>query len=124
MSATKPSLLYLDDEEINLLLFKEMFKRDFEVFTTSSPHDAIDHVSSNPVDYILTDQLMPIMTGVQFLEKLTEIELPSDPMKIIISGFTQEGDVDRALKTNLIHHFVSKPWSYQNLKELLLSKST
>lgn len=123
MSDTKPSLIYLDDEEINLLLFKEMFKRDFDVFTTSSAETAIDYVRNNEVDYILTDQLMPVMTGVQFLEKLKEFDLPSQPMKIIISGFTQEGDVDRALKTNLIDHFVSKPWSYQNLKDLLLTRS-
>lgn len=122
MSDTKPSLIYLDDEEINLLLFKEMFKRDFDVFTTTSAETAIEYVQNNSVEYILTDQLMPVMTGVQFLEKLKEVDIPSNPMKIIISGFTQEGDVARALNTNLIDHFVSKPWSYQDLKNLLLSK--
>ncbi|SNT40044.1 Response regulator receiver domain-containing protein [Ekhidna lutea] len=122
MSESKPSLIYLDDEEINLILFREMFKNDFDIFTTTSPHDAIDYVKSNNLDFILTDQLMPIMTGVEFLKELRDGEVAPDSMKVIISGFTQEGEVDSALETKLIDSFVSKPWSYQNLKELLLSR--
>lgn len=122
MNETKPSLIYLDDEEINLILFNEMFKRDFEIFTTTNPNTAIEHVRNNQLDYVLTDQLMPYMTGVEFLKELKNQEISEDSMKVIISGFTQEGEVDEALETHLIDHFVSKPWSYQNLKDLLLSK--
>ena len=121
MSELKPSLIYLDDEEINLILFKEMFKKDFDIQTTTSPEEAIEHVKNNAFDYILTDQLMPVMTGVEFLKELKRLGVSSDSMKVIISGFTQEGEVDEALNTKLIHSFVSKPWSYDDLKELLLS---
>ena len=122
MNDNKPSLIYLDDEEINLILFNEMFKKDFEIFTTTNPNTAIEHVKNNQLDYVLTDQLMPSMTGVEFLKELRDNDISSDSMKVIISGFTQEGEVDEALETHLIDHFVSKPWSYQNLKDLLLSK--
>ena len=122
MNDYKPSLIYLDDEEINLILFNEMFKKDFEIFTTTNPNTAIEHIKNNQVDYVLTDQLMPSMTGVEFLKELRDNDISSDSMKVIISGFTQEGEVDEALETHLIDHFVSKPWSYQNLKDLLLSK--
>ena len=124
MDDSKPSLIYLDDEEINLILFKEMFKRDFEIFITTNPDKAIEHVKNNKLDYVLTDQLMPVMTGVEFLKELRNQEASTESMKVIISGFTQEGEVDEALETKLIDHFVSKPWSYQNLKELLLSKQS
>ncbi|WP_420577683.1 response regulator [Ekhidna sp.] len=124
MNDNKPSLIYLDDEEINLILFREMFKKDFDIFTTTNPDKAIEHVKKNQLDYVLTDQLMPVMTGVEFLKELRSQEISSGSMKVIISGFTQEGEVDEALETRLIDHFVSKPWSYQNLKELLLSKQS
>ncbi|MEO1254707.1 MAG: response regulator [Bacteroidota bacterium] len=121
MNDLKPSLIYLDDEEINLILFKEMFKRDFDIQTTTSPNEAIEYIKHNELDYILTDQLMPVMTGVEFLKELKKLGVSETSMKVIISGFTQEGEVDEALNTNLIHSFVSKPWSYDSLKELLLS---
>lgn len=122
MSETKPSLIYLDDEEINLILFREMFKKDFDIFTTTNPEDAIAYVKDHSLDYILTDQLMPVMTGVEYLKELKQLGVSDNSMKVIISGFTQEGEVDEALETKLIDSFVSKPWSYQNLKDLLLSR--
>lgn len=121
MSTGRMSLIYLDDEEINLILFKEMFKKDFDIYTTTSPHEAIDYVQQNEVDFILTDQLMPIMTGVEFLMELEGIEVPSNPKRIIISGYTKEGEVNEALERKLIDRFVSKPWSYDKLKDLLLT---
>lgn len=122
MSSERLSLIYLDDEEINLILFKEMFKKDFEIYTTTSPHEAIDYVSRNEIDFVLTDQLMPVMTGVEFLKELDGIEvLPSNPKRIIISGYTKEGEVNEALEKKLIDRFVSKPWSYDKLKDLLLT---
>ncbi len=121
MSAEKLSLIYLDDEEINLILFKEMFKKDFDIYTTTSPHEAIDYVVNNEIDFILTDQLMPVMTGVEFLLELEEMEFPANPKKIIISGYTKEGEVSEAIERKLIDKFVSKPWSYDKLKDLLLT---
>ena len=121
MSTERMSLIYLDDEEINLILFKEMFKKDFDIYTTTSPHEAIDYVQQNEVDFILTDQLMPVMTGVEFLKELEGIEVPSNPKRIIISGYTKEGEVNEALERKLIDRFVSKPWSYDKLKDLLLT---
>ncbi|MEM0939816.1 MAG: response regulator [Bacteroidota bacterium] len=121
MSTEKLSLIYLDDEEINLILFKEMFKKDFDIYTTTSPHKAIDHVVHNDIDFILTDQLMPDMTGVEFLRELEEIEFSATPKKIIISGYTKEGEVSEAIEKKLIDKFVSKPWSYDKLRDLLLT---
>ena len=121
MSSERLSLIYLDDEEINLILFKEMFKKDFDIYTTTSPHEAIDYVVNNKLDFILTDQLMPVMTGVEFLRELEGIEYNSDPKKIIISGYTKEGEVSEAIERKMIDKFVSKPWSYDKLKDLLLT---
>ncbi|GAB4231245.1 MAG: hypothetical protein Tsb0034_03450 [Ekhidna sp.] len=122
MSQERLSLIYLDDEEINLILFKEMFKKDFDIYTTTSPHEAIEYVTNHEIDFILTDQLMPVMTGVEFLRELEGIEFPSaGAKKIIISGYTKEGEVSEALERKLIDRFVSKPWSYDKLKDLLLT---
>lgn len=115
------SVIYLDDEEINLLLFREMFKGDFEITTTSSPHEAMELIAKNTFDIVLTDQLMPIMTGVEFLEKLSNEKLDYSLKKVMISGYSQEGEVNQALEKGLLDKFVSKPWTYDGLKNTLLS---
>lgn len=119
MSENKPLVIYLDDEEINLLLFKEMFKKDFDVFTTTYPEEALEYLKSNDVDYVFTDQRMPIMTGVEFLRELEDMEGVAAPKKVMISGYAAEGEVSEAIEQNLIDRFVDKPWTYQGLKEVI-----
>lgn len=119
MSDNKPAVIYLDDEEINLLLFKEMFKKDFEVFTTTYPEEALEYLKSHDVEYVFTDQRMPIMTGVEFLRELEDIQVTTAPKKVMISGYAAEGEVSEAIEQNLIDRFVDKPWTYQGLKEVI-----
>lgn len=111
----KPNLIYLDDEEINLMFFREMFKNDFEIYTTTSPFDAIDYLKEHNVRFVLTDQLMPEMTGVEFLKELREKETATESKKVMISGYAKEGEISEAIETKLIDEFVSKPWSYDGI---------
>ncbi len=119
MSENRPAVIYLDDEEINLLLFKEMFKKDFDVFTTTYPEEALEYLKSNDVEFVFTDQRMPIMTGVEFLRELEEMKTTAPPKKVMISGYAAEGEVSEAIEQNLIDRFVDKPWTYHGLKEVI-----
>ena len=119
MSENIPKVVYLDDEEINLLLFKEMFKKDFDVFTTTFPEEALEFVKNNHVEFVFTDQRMPIMSGVEFLKEMEEIGIPASPKKIMISGYAAEGEVSEAIQTNLIDRFIDKPWTYDGLKSAI-----
>jgi len=112
-------MIYLDDEEINLLFFGEMFKEDFEIFTTSSPKEAIQYLEDNPVDFVLTDQLMPEMTGVEFLEELKSQNVASASKKVMVSGYAKAGEVKKAIEEQLIDEFVSKPWDYDSLVSVI-----
>ena len=96
-SATKKySILYVDDEETNLRVFKSNFRRFFKIYTAVTPFEAIELLKENDVQVIITDQRMPDMTGTEFLEKI----LPDFPdvIKIILTGFT---DIE-AIKTESI----------------------
>ena len=115
----KPKVIYVDDEEINLMLFREMFKNDFQIHTTSSPPDAILYLKSNFVDFILTDQLMPEMTGVEFLKELEAENTAADSKRVMISGYTQEGAIKEAIENKLIDRFVSKPFTYDGIKQIM-----
>ena len=115
MSESKSKVVYLDDEDINLLLFKEMFKRDFEVFTTTFPEEALEYVKSNEVEFVFTDQRMPLMSGVEFLKAMEEMGISSSK-KVMISGYAAEGEVSEAIQKNLIECFIDKPWTYEGVK--------
>lgn len=113
----KINVLYLDDEENNLFSFKATFRFKYNVFTALTGAEALDIIRKNDIQIIITDQRMPEMTGVEFLEKV--IEIKPDPMRILLTGYTDMGAVVDAINKGKIFHYLNKPWSEEELTETI-----
>ena len=113
MSEEKIRILYVDDEENNLTSFKATFRLKYKVFTSPSAAQAISFLADNEVDIIITDQRMPDMTGVQFLESI--LDKYPDPMRILLTGYADINAVIDAVNKGKIYHYLSKPWNEQEL---------
>ncbi|GGH25416.1 response regulator [Sphingobacterium alkalisoli] len=113
----KIAVLYVDDEENNLISFKATFRLKYKVYTAISGAEAIDLVRENPIDIIITDQRMPEMTGVEFLEEIIEID--PEPMRILLTGYTDMGAVIDAVNKGKIFHYLNKPWSEEELDQTI-----
>ncbi|EEI90157.1 response regulator receiver domain protein [Sphingobacterium spiritivorum ATCC 33300] len=118
MENKKIAVLYVDDEENNLLSFKATFRLKYEVHTAISGADAIEIVKKNPVNVIITDQRMPEMTGVEFLEEI--IKLDPHPMRILLTGYTDMAAVIDAVNKGKIFHYLNKPWSEEELDQTII----
>lgn len=113
----KITVLYVDDEENNLVSFKATFRLKYKVFTAINGPTAIDIVKKNHIDIIITDQRMPEMTGVALLEEI--IKINPDPMRILLTGYADMSAVVDAVNKGKIYHYLSKPWSEQELDETI-----
>jgi len=113
MSADKISVLYVDDEENNLFSFKATFRIKYQVHTAISGEEALKILDNKPVQIIITDQRMPEMTGVEFLEKVL-VKYP-DPMRILLTGYADMGAVVDAVNKGKIFHYLAKPWNEEEL---------
>lgn len=114
MTNRKINILYVDDEMNNLVSFKATFRIRHEIHTAISASDAIKILDENPIDIIITDQRMPGMTGVEFLESI----LPThpDPMRILLTGYADLNAVVEAVNKGKIFHYLSKPWNEEELE--------
>lgn len=117
MSKGKANILYVDDEQNNLISFKATFRLKYNVLTAISGEEAKKIMAENDVHVIITDQRMPGMTGVEFLESILE-EYP-DPMRILLTGFADMNAVIDAVNKGKIFHYLSKPWNEQELDETI-----
>jgi len=113
MAENKINILYVDDEQNNLVSFKATFLIKYNIHTAISGEDAIKILRANPIDIIITDQRMPNMTGVEFLESILE-EYP-DPMRILLTGYADLNAVIDAVNKGKIFHYLTKPWNEEEL---------
>lgn len=113
MPQDKITILYVDDEENNLFSFKATFRIKYNVITALTGQDALKVLDTKPVQIIITDQRMPEMTGVEFLEKVL-VKYP-DPMRILLTGYADMGAVVDAVNKGKIFHYLAKPWNEDEL---------
>ncbi len=112
-------VLYLDDEENNLIAFKALFRREFDVFTTTSPQEAVAYLNANEVPIILSDQKMPELSGVEFFE-LTLNDFPN-AVRILVTGYADIEAVIDAINRGQVYRYVAKPWNENDLRACLLN---
>ncbi|MBK1439399.1 response regulator [Parapedobacter sp. ISTM3] len=113
----KISILYVDDEENNLISFRATFRLKYKVYTALSGREAIQLIKERPINVIITDQRMPQMTGVEFLEEV--IKVNPDPMRILLTGYADMSAVVDAVNKGKIFHYLSKPWSEEELDDTI-----
>jgi response regulator RpfG family c-di-GMP phosphodiesterase len=113
MTQQKITILYVDDEANNLVSFKAVFRIKYNVLTAISGEEAIKILRNNAINIIITDQRMPNMTGVEFLESILE-EYP-DPIRILLTGYADMNAVIDAVNKGKIFHYLTKPWNEEEL---------
>jgi response regulator RpfG family c-di-GMP phosphodiesterase len=113
MSDKKINILYIDDEQNNLISFKATFRIKYNVFTAISGEEAKKILEAQSIDIIVTDQRMPGMTGVEFLESI--LEKYPDPMRILLTGYADMNAVIDAINKGKIFHYLTKPWNEEEL---------
>ena len=111
------SILYLDDEEDNLTSFKAVFRRNFKIYTAQDASEALDLLSLNTIDLVISDQRMPGITGVEFLQKVHQ----SHPhiIRMILTGYSDMQAIIDAINKGKIYHYITKPWKFESLKVIL-----
>lgn len=115
---TRPKILYVDDEPMNLELFEMNFSPLYEVFTSTNGYLGLEILKENPdITGVISDLKMPLINGFEFLERVKE-NFPE--MKcFLMSGYDLNDQIANALKTGLIlTHFI-KPFDLAKIKTTL-----
>ncbi len=85
-------ILYIDDEAAVLKLTRRVLERvGHQVVTFQFPLEAVERLTRSPdeFDLVITDQIMPRLTGIELAEKLLRIA-PGVPV-LLVSGYCDPG---------------------------------
>ena len=113
----KFNILYVDDEADNLLAFRSVFRRYFNIFTASGGSEAIELLKEQPVHLVLSDQRMPQMTGVELCENIYN-QYPGTKC-MIVTGYSEMQPIMQAIEQGKVLKYISKPWKVDELKRLI-----
>jgi len=112
------NLLLVDDDPLVVRGLRRIFYRSgYQVFTATSGLEALEIMASTPVQVIISDQMMPDMTGIQLLGRVKKIH--PETVRIILSGFAELGTVTEAINHGEVWKFLTKPWSDDRMRQVV-----
>jgi CheY-like chemotaxis protein len=126
----KVNFIIVDDSELDCFIAEKLVKHSgisnaIKSFLQAS--DALDYIKNSPnmaedtVNMILLDLLMPMMSGIEFVEEFET--LPAEIQnRYIIIAFTSsmnQKDMNRMKSFNSVKHLFNKPLSPEILQPLL-----
>lgn len=111
-------ILFVDDEKINLMLFKVNFRKKFEVFTAETARQAIATLEEHDdINVVITDMKMPKMSGIELAELINSRF--RNKAVYLLTGFGPMPEIEHALKQGFIKgHFV-KPLNFEEFEQTI-----
>jgi len=111
------TILVVDDEVRSQEALRRVLNQDFEVLCAGNAADAEKLLEGEIVHAVICDQRMPQESGVSFLKRVRE--LWPDPVRMIISGYSDSEDIIAGLNEAGIYQYITKPWQPERLVEIV-----
>ena len=114
----KMKVLYIDDEEMNLELFKYNFSEKYEVITDYSGTKGLECLQKySDIKVVISDMKMPGMNGIEFITKAKE--LYQDKRYFVLTGFDITQEIRLAIESKLILKYFRKPFNMREIERAI-----
>lgn len=103
-----PTVLFVDDEpHVTQALKRALHKEPYEILSAASAEEALTVMAGQPVDVVISDELMPGMLGSEFLA-LVYRKYP-DIVSIMLTGHANLEVALRAINEGHVYRLLTKP---------------
>lgn len=116
---TKKTILSIDDSPINNKLIEAYFRRDYEVISKESGQQALAWLEGNIPDVILLDIMMPVMDGIEVLERIQANDRLKEIPVIMVTAKTEMESIKATLNLGA-QDYVKKPIDFTELQTKVL----
>ena len=109
------SVLYVDDDALNLRVFEANFGRRLPTILCASPAEALGVLEQRraQIGVVLSDQRMPGMSGVELLERART--LAPDARRMLVTAYADMQAVIDAVNRGQVTRYFVKPWDRADL---------
>lgn len=111
----KIKIIYIDDEEMNVMLFQINFSVNYEVYTGYSGLEGLKLLEKySDIKVVISDMSMPEMNGIEFIREAKE-KYPEKKF-YILTGYELTGEIQNAIKSGLIQKYFRKPFDMREIE--------
>jgi DNA-binding NtrC family response regulator len=108
-------ILIVDDEvHVCNALRRSLSRESYSITTSNDPLQALELMKTDRFDLVISDHLMPQMTGLEFL-KIVHDRYP-ETVRITLTGHADMQTAIDAINQGEIYRFLTKPWDDVELK--------
>lgn len=110
ISPYRPKVLLVDDEESILNSLRRLLRsQPYDVLLATSGAQALEILTQQPVDLVMSDARMPNMDGATLLAHVHEL-YPATT-RIMLTGYADPAAIIKAINEGRINRYISKPWN-------------
>ena len=108
--ASPHTILLVDDEPAILESLEFTLGGDYRVLTATTAEGGLEILEreGERVSLIITDQVLPSLSGVEFLERA--IAIAPRAIRMMLTGYADIGSLARAVNEGRIYRYIAKPW--------------
>ena len=118
MSKKQIKILVVDDELPIVHSIQRLLRKiDCSVQTACDYDSAIDRLSNNVIDIVISDVRMPGKTGIDLFKTMNN-KWPSIE-RILMTGFFDIHDIVDAINNGHIYSYISKPWKEEDFLQTI-----
>jgi response regulator RpfG family c-di-GMP phosphodiesterase len=117
----KHTLLIVDDEPDVCDSVHDLLRREFRVLKAHSGQEGYQVMQEEEVHIIMTDQRMPLVTGVELLTKVKARN--PQAVRMLFTGYADLESIIAAINQGHVYHFLKKPWQPEELLEAVRQAS-
>lgn len=107
-------ILIVDDEDAILESLELTLGLEYRVFTATSAEQGLEILDREDIALVISDQVMPGMTGVEFLERV--IERNPRAVRMMLTGYADMPSLIAAINEGRIWRYIPKPWEPDDLR--------
>ncbi|MFC7785850.1 response regulator transcription factor [Rossellomorea sp. GCM10028870] len=103
-------LIAEDEEVLRMLMVDTLEDEGHELDEAADGREAVDQIMENDYDLILLDYMMPLLSGLEVIERVRNSPEKNKVKIMMVSAKSQQSDKDLVLKSGA-DYFIAKPYS-------------
>src|SRR5437763_361997 len=111
------TILVVDDEPDVVKSVQDLLRFDYKVLGTTRATEGFRLMESQEVHVVMSDQRMPEMTGVQFLNRVRGDH--PEAIRLLFTGYADLRAVIDAINQGNVYRYITKPWDPDELQTVI-----